>query len=108
MALPPPSIHDSALCCSFLRSKPSAERSIRSVTVRAAMFVSPVPGSLGRLRRHTTFFARTLYTARSPDFSRPNWLRVSMALGSTVAVWALLFKQHSEDVAEYKKRNGLQ
>ncbi|KAG8453911.1 hypothetical protein GDO86_000510 [Hymenochirus boettgeri] len=51
---------------------------------------------------------RTMYTARKPDSSRPNWLRVSLALGSTVAIWTILIRQHNEDVAEYKKRNGLQ
>ncbi|KAM8939479.1 NADH dehydrogenase [ubiquinone] 1 subunit C1, mitochondrial [Pelodytes ibericus] len=69
------------------------------------MLVSPATCSL---KRPLTLFVRSMYTARKPDPFRPNWLRVGLALGSTVALWTLLIKQHSDDVAEYKKRNGLE
>ncbi|KAE8630331.1 hypothetical protein XENTR_v10000784 [Xenopus tropicalis] len=62
----------------------------------------------GTLRLPLAVCRRSMYTASKPDTSRPNWLRVGLALGSTVAIWALLFTQHNDDVAEYKKRNGLQ
>ncbi|XP_023685423.1 NADH dehydrogenase [ubiquinone] 1 subunit C1, mitochondrial [Paramormyrops kingsleyae] len=51
---------------------------------------------------------RSAFTARKPDNSNPNWLRVGLAFGSSAALWALLFKQHGEDVAEYKRRSGLE
>ncbi|KPP67695.1 NADH dehydrogenase-like [Scleropages formosus] len=51
---------------------------------------------------------RCFFTARKPDNTNPNWLRVGLAFGSTAAIWALLFKQHSDDVSEYKRRNGLE
>ncbi|XP_075055828.1 NADH dehydrogenase [ubiquinone] 1 subunit C1, mitochondrial [Mixophyes fleayi] len=63
----------------------------------------------GILRRPASIiFARSMFTARAHDNSRPNWLKVGLALGSTVVLWGLLIKQHNEDVAEYKRRNGLQ
>nr|DBA28961.1 TPA: hypothetical protein GDO54_009238 [Pyxicephalus adspersus] len=49
-----------------------------------------------------------MFTAKKHDPSQPNWLNVGLAFGTTVTLWALLFKQHSDDVAEYKKRNGLE
>ncbi|KAJ8247781.1 hypothetical protein GJAV_G00250230 [Gymnothorax javanicus] len=52
--------------------------------------------------------ARSAFTAQKPDYTNPNWLRVGLTLGTTVGLWALLFKQHSDDVQEYKKRNGLE
>ncbi|KAJ8336093.1 hypothetical protein SKAU_G00394360 [Synaphobranchus kaupii] len=52
--------------------------------------------------------ARSAFTAAKPDYTNPNWLRVGLAFGSSVALWGLLFKQHSEDFHEYKKRNGLE
>ncbi|XP_072519903.1 NADH dehydrogenase [ubiquinone] 1 subunit C1, mitochondrial [Salminus brasiliensis] len=52
--------------------------------------------------------SRNMFTAFKPDTSKPNFLRVGLTFGSTVFLWALLFKQHSTDVAEYKKRNGLE
>uniref|UniRef100_UPI00398E392F NADH dehydrogenase [ubiquinone] 1 subunit C1, mitochondrial isoform X1 n=1 Tax=Pristiophorus japonicus TaxID=55135 RepID=UPI00398E392F len=51
---------------------------------------------------------RSAFTARKPDYTNPNWLRVSLALGSTVALWTLLFKQHDQDVQEYKTHHGIQ
>ncbi|CAH2301013.1 NADH dehydrogenase [ubiquinone] 1 subunit C1, mitochondrial [Pelobates cultripes] len=60
------------------------------------------------LRRPLRSFVRSMYTERGLGPSRPNWLRVSLTLGSTVAVWALLIKEHNDDVSEYKRRNGLE
>ncbi|XP_067828415.1 NADH dehydrogenase [ubiquinone] 1 subunit C1, mitochondrial [Heptranchias perlo] len=51
---------------------------------------------------------RSAFTARKPDYTNPNWLRVGLAFGSTVALWALLFKQHDDDVQEYNKHHGIQ
>ncbi|OCT97068.1 hypothetical protein XELAEV_18009290mg [Xenopus laevis] len=67
-----------------------------------------VSRATGTLRLPLALCSRSMYTARKPDTSSPNWLRVGLALGSTAAIWALLFKQRNEDIAEYKKRNGLQ
>ncbi|KAK1175223.1 NADH dehydrogenase [ubiquinone] 1 subunit C1, mitochondrial [Acipenser oxyrinchus oxyrinchus] len=68
--------------------------------------------TLNRLLLRSAFVSKTLtrsaFTARKPDNTTPNWLRVGLALGSTAALWALLFKQHSDDVQEYKTRHGLQ
>ncbi|XP_077103860.1 NADH dehydrogenase [ubiquinone] 1 subunit C1, mitochondrial [Siphateles boraxobius] len=67
---------------------------------------------LGRLLLRTTtvnkMVSRNAYTASKPDPSKPNMLRVGLAFGSTAVLWALLFKQHSTDVHEYKTRNGLE
>ncbi|XP_061102767.1 NADH dehydrogenase [ubiquinone] 1 subunit C1, mitochondrial [Conger conger] len=52
--------------------------------------------------------ARSAFTARKPDYTNINWLRVGLAFGTSAVLWGLLFKQHSEDVHEYKKRNGLE
>ncbi|KAJ0002839.1 hypothetical protein NQD34_007987, partial [Periophthalmus magnuspinnatus] len=52
--------------------------------------------------------SRTMFTSSKPDLNNPNWIRVGLALGSTVFLWGLLFKQHSTDVHEYKVRNGLE
>ncbi|MBN3319697.1 NDUC1 dehydrogenase, partial [Atractosteus spatula] len=68
--------------------------------------------SLNRLLLQTATVSknvtRSAFTARKPDFTNPNWLRVGMAFGSTAVLWTLLFRQHSADVQEYKKRNGLE
>ncbi|XP_066576231.1 NADH dehydrogenase [ubiquinone] 1 subunit C1, mitochondrial [Amia ocellicauda] len=67
---------------------------------------------LNRLLLRTASVSKTVtrsaFTASKRDRSSPDWLRVGLAFGGTAAVWALLFKQHSEDVHEYKKRNGLE
>ncbi|PIO22614.1 hypothetical protein AB205_0134890 [Aquarana catesbeiana] len=70
------------------------------------MLVSPVTrivrGPVSRI------FARSMFTAKRHDPSSPNWFNVSLAFGTSFALWALLFKQHGDDVAEYKRRNGLE
>ncbi|XP_028272130.1 NADH dehydrogenase [ubiquinone] 1 subunit C1, mitochondrial [Parambassis ranga] len=52
--------------------------------------------------------SRSAFTSSKPDTANPNWLRVGLAFGSSAFIWALLFKQHSTDVHEYKVRNGLE
>ncbi|XP_026872514.1 NADH dehydrogenase [ubiquinone] 1 subunit C1, mitochondrial [Electrophorus electricus] len=67
--------------------------------------------SVGRFLLRTshlnTIISRNAFTATKPDPFRPNMLRVGLTFGSTALLWALLFKQHSMDVQEYKTRNGL-
>uniref|UniRef100_A0A8C8DMQ2 NADH dehydrogenase [ubiquinone] 1 subunit C1, mitochondrial n=1 Tax=Oryzias sinensis TaxID=183150 RepID=A0A8C8DMQ2_9TELE len=52
--------------------------------------------------------SRSAFTSSKTDTRNPNWVRVGLAFGSSAFLWALLFKQHSTDVHEYKVRNGLQ
>ncbi|KAM9376163.1 uncharacterized protein KZ484_008752 [Pholidichthys leucotaenia] len=52
--------------------------------------------------------SRSAFTASKPDPSRPNWLRVGLAFGTSAFLWGLLFKQHSDDVHEYKARSPRQ
>ncbi|XP_030642397.1 NADH dehydrogenase [ubiquinone] 1 subunit C1, mitochondrial [Chanos chanos] len=52
--------------------------------------------------------SRSAFTATKPDPTKPNMLRVGLAFGTSAFLWALLFKQHSTDVNEYKARNGLE
>ncbi|XP_041846568.1 NADH dehydrogenase [ubiquinone] 1 subunit C1, mitochondrial [Melanotaenia boesemani] len=52
--------------------------------------------------------SRSAFTSSKPDPTKPNWLRVGLAFGSSAVLWGLLFKQHSSDVHEYRVRNGLQ
>ncbi|XP_016326560.1 NADH dehydrogenase [ubiquinone] 1 subunit C1, mitochondrial-like [Sinocyclocheilus anshuiensis] len=67
---------------------------------------------LGRLLLRTSAVnkkvSRNFFIASKPDPSKPNMLRVGLAFGSTAVLWALLFKQHSTDVHEYKTQNGLE
>ncbi|XP_046876427.1 NADH dehydrogenase [ubiquinone] 1 subunit C1, mitochondrial [Hypomesus transpacificus] len=51
---------------------------------------------------------RSVFTAGTPDYNNPNWVRVGLAFGTTAFLWGLLFKQHSTDVHEYKVSNGLE
>ncbi|XP_062249712.1 NADH dehydrogenase [ubiquinone] 1 subunit C1, mitochondrial [Platichthys flesus] len=51
---------------------------------------------------------RSMFTSSKPDTVNPNWLRVGLAIGSSVFLWGLLFRQHITDVHEYKVRNGLE
>ncbi|XP_078117149.1 NADH dehydrogenase [ubiquinone] 1 subunit C1, mitochondrial [Sander vitreus] len=52
--------------------------------------------------------SRSVFTSSKPDTAKPNWVRVSLAFGTSAFLWGLLFKQHSTDVQEYKVRNGLE
>ncbi|NXA09731.1 NDUC1 dehydrogenase, partial [Sapayoa aenigma] len=49
-------------------------------------------------------FSRSAFVARKPDYARPNWLRVGLAFSTTAALWAILIKQHNDDVMEYERR----
>uniref|UniRef100_UPI00358EE390 NADH dehydrogenase [ubiquinone] 1 subunit C1, mitochondrial n=1 Tax=Myxine glutinosa TaxID=7769 RepID=UPI00358EE390 len=50
---------------------------------------------------------RGMFTSRKNDYSKPNWLRVGLAFGTTVALWVSLSMQYDKDMKEYKRRNGL-
>ncbi|XP_008288100.1 NADH dehydrogenase [ubiquinone] 1 subunit C1, mitochondrial [Stegastes partitus] len=52
--------------------------------------------------------SRSAFTSAKHDYVNPNWFRVGMAFGSSAVLWGMLFWQHSEDVREYKLRNGLE
>ncbi|XP_076878094.1 NADH dehydrogenase [ubiquinone] 1 subunit C1, mitochondrial [Brachyhypopomus gauderio] len=67
----------------------------------------PVGRLLLRASPLNKIICRNAFTFTKPDYSKPNMLRVGLAFGSTAVLWALLFKQHSDDVQEYKTRNGL-
>ncbi|KAG9272265.1 NADH dehydrogenase [ubiquinone] 1 subunit C1, mitochondrial [Astyanax mexicanus] len=66
----------------------------------------------GRLLLQTSalnkIICRNAFTAKKRDTSKPNMVRVGLTFGSVVFLWGLLFTQHSNDVQEYKKRNGLE
>ncbi|XP_024054308.1 NADH dehydrogenase [ubiquinone] 1 subunit C1, mitochondrial isoform X2 [Terrapene carolina triunguis] len=47
---------------------------------------------------------RSAFIARKPDYTKPNWGKIGLTFGTTVALWVLLFKQHNEDVMEYERR----
>uniref|UniRef100_V9LJC1 NADH dehydrogenase [ubiquinone] 1 subunit C1, mitochondrial n=1 Tax=Callorhinchus milii TaxID=7868 RepID=V9LJC1_CALMI len=53
-------------------------------------------------------FTRSAFTATKPDYTKPNWLRVGLAFGTSIAIWTLLFKQHDDDVKEYNRLNGIE
>ncbi|XP_016149142.1 NADH dehydrogenase [ubiquinone] 1 subunit C1, mitochondrial-like [Sinocyclocheilus grahami] len=67
---------------------------------------------LGRLLLRTSavnkMVSRHFFIASKPDPSKPNMLRLGLAFGSAAVLWALLFKQHSTDVHEYKTQSGLE
>ncbi|XP_004606267.2 NADH dehydrogenase [ubiquinone] 1 subunit C1, mitochondrial [Sorex araneus] len=52
--------------------------------------------------------ARSKFYVREPPNDKPDWLKVGLTLGTTAVLWGLLITQHNEDVAEYKRRNGLE
>ncbi|XP_032853489.1 NADH dehydrogenase [ubiquinone] 1 subunit C1, mitochondrial [Tyto alba] len=49
-------------------------------------------------------FTRSAFVAKKHTYDQPNWFRVGLAFSTTAALWALLFKQHNEDVKEYERR----
>ncbi|NWT00725.1 NDUC1 dehydrogenase, partial [Mionectes macconnelli] len=49
-------------------------------------------------------FTRSAFVARKPNYAQPNWLGVGLAFGTSAALWALLIKNHNEDVMEYERR----
>ncbi|XP_068536866.1 NADH dehydrogenase [ubiquinone] 1 subunit C1, mitochondrial [Anas acuta] len=53
---------------------------------------------------HGLVFTRSAFVARKNNYEHPNWLGVGLAFSTSAALWALLFKQHNEDVMEYERR----
>ncbi|NXT16521.1 NDUC1 dehydrogenase, partial [Prunella fulvescens] len=49
-------------------------------------------------------FTRSAFVVKKASSAQPNWLGVGLAFGTSAALWALLLKQHSEDVIEYERR----
>ncbi|XP_065489411.1 NADH dehydrogenase [ubiquinone] 1 subunit C1, mitochondrial isoform X2 [Caloenas nicobarica] len=49
-------------------------------------------------------FTRSAFVARKPNYAQPNWFGVGLAFSTSAALWALLFKQHNEDIMEYERR----
>ncbi|XP_054879309.1 NADH dehydrogenase [ubiquinone] 1 subunit C1, mitochondrial [Poeciliopsis prolifica] len=52
--------------------------------------------------------SRSAFTSSKTDTTKPNWLKVGLAFGTSAFFWGLLFKQHSTDVHEYEVKKGLQ
>ncbi|XP_003790222.1 NADH dehydrogenase [ubiquinone] 1 subunit C1, mitochondrial [Otolemur garnettii] len=51
---------------------------------------------------------RSKFYVREPPNAKPDWLKVGLALGTSIFLWFYLIRQHNEDVLEYKRRNGLE
>ncbi|KAM3672606.1 NADH dehydrogenase [ubiquinone] 1 subunit C1, mitochondrial [Ammospiza maritima maritima] len=51
-------------------------------------------------------FTRSAFVVKKANNAQPNWLRVGLAFGTSAALWALLIKQHNEDVTEYERRKS--
>ncbi|XP_052671650.1 NADH dehydrogenase [ubiquinone] 1 subunit C1, mitochondrial isoform X2 [Harpia harpyja] len=49
-------------------------------------------------------FTRSAFVAKRRNYDQPNWFGVGLAFSTTAALWALLFKQHNEDIMEYERR----
>ncbi|KAM6429892.1 NADH dehydrogenase [ubiquinone] 1 subunit C1, mitochondrial isoform 2-T2 [Rhynochetos jubatus] len=49
-------------------------------------------------------FTRSAFVAKKRNYDQPNWLGVGLAFSTSAALWAFLFKQHSDDVMEYERR----
>ncbi|XP_075607304.1 NADH dehydrogenase [ubiquinone] 1 subunit C1, mitochondrial [Balearica regulorum gibbericeps] len=49
-------------------------------------------------------FTRSAFVAKRRNYDQPNWFGVGLAFSTSAALWALLFKQHNEDVMEYERR----
>ncbi|XP_068182230.1 NADH dehydrogenase [ubiquinone] 1 subunit C1, mitochondrial [Antennarius striatus] len=64
--------------------------------------------SLSRYVSFNKAGSRSFFTSSKSDIGNPKWLRVGLSFGTTVFLWALLFKQHSADVHEYRVKNGLE
>ncbi|XP_039551991.1 NADH dehydrogenase [ubiquinone] 1 subunit C1, mitochondrial isoform X1 [Passer montanus] len=58
--------------------------------------------SLGERRWRA--FTRSASVVNKVSNAQPNWLGVGLAFGTSAALWALLVKQHNEDVMEYERR----
>ncbi|XP_035406117.1 NADH dehydrogenase [ubiquinone] 1 subunit C1, mitochondrial [Cygnus atratus] len=72
---------------------------LRAAALRAAAarlrLAAPGPGLV---------FTRSAFVARKHNYEHPNWFGVGLAFSTSAALWALLFKQHNEDVMEYERR----
>ncbi|XP_041267829.1 NADH dehydrogenase [ubiquinone] 1 subunit C1, mitochondrial, partial [Onychostruthus taczanowskii] len=64
--------------------------------------VAAAPPSLGERRWRA--FTRSAFVVKKVNNAQPNWLGVGLAFGTSAALWALLVKQHNEDVMEYERR----
>ncbi|NXK66119.1 NDUC1 dehydrogenase, partial [Sylvietta virens] len=49
-------------------------------------------------------FTRSAFVATKANNAQPNWLGVGLAFSTSAALWALLIKQHNDDVMEYERR----
>ncbi|XP_041325398.1 NADH dehydrogenase [ubiquinone] 1 subunit C1, mitochondrial [Pyrgilauda ruficollis] len=49
-------------------------------------------------------FTRSAFVVKKVNNAQPNWLGVGLAFGTSAALWAVLVKQHNEDVMEYERR----
>ncbi|XP_039551992.1 NADH dehydrogenase [ubiquinone] 1 subunit C1, mitochondrial isoform X3 [Passer montanus] len=54
--------------------------------------------------RPSLAFTRSASVVNKVSNAQPNWLGVGLAFGTSAALWALLVKQHNEDVMEYERR----
>ncbi|XP_054846384.1 NADH dehydrogenase [ubiquinone] 1 subunit C1, mitochondrial [Eublepharis macularius] len=50
--------------------------------------------------------SRSAFTASKEDLNEPDWIKVGLTFGSTIAVWVLLLKQHNELTIEYERRKA--
>uniref|UniRef100_A0A674H6H6 NADH dehydrogenase [ubiquinone] 1 subunit C1, mitochondrial n=1 Tax=Taeniopygia guttata TaxID=59729 RepID=A0A674H6H6_TAEGU len=51
-----------------------------------------------------TAFTRSAFVVGKQNNAQPNWLGVGLAFSTSAALWALLVKQHNDDVMEYERR----
>ncbi|KAM6120235.1 NADH dehydrogenase [ubiquinone] 1 subunit C1, mitochondrial [Pterocles gutturalis] len=51
-------------------------------------------------------FTRSAFVARKRIYDQPNWFGVGLAFSTSAALWALLLKQHNDDVLEYERRKA--
>ncbi|XP_054681709.1 NADH dehydrogenase [ubiquinone] 1 subunit C1, mitochondrial isoform X2 [Grus americana] len=63
------------------------------------------PPNLGERQQGLALpFTRSAFVAKRRNHDQPNWFGVGLAFSTSAALWALLFKQHNEDVMEYERR----
>uniref|UniRef100_A0A674GDE3 NADH dehydrogenase [ubiquinone] 1 subunit C1, mitochondrial n=1 Tax=Taeniopygia guttata TaxID=59729 RepID=A0A674GDE3_TAEGU len=54
--------------------------------------------------RPLSAFTRSAFVVGKQNNAQPNWLGVGLAFSTSAALWALLVKQHNDDVMEYERR----
>ncbi|NWW33018.1 NDUC1 dehydrogenase, partial [Panurus biarmicus] len=64
--------------------------------VRRWALAAPAPPGLA--------FTRSAFVVQKANNAQPNWLGVGLAFSTSAALWALLLKEHNEDVMEYERR----